>query len=198
MELDDFKKDWETIGNQTSKQNILTPKIIDQMTQKKFNSKINKVKYPELVGGIMCFLGLSFIGFNFNKLDTVFLQSVGVVTILLLMILPILSFLSLAQFNSKDNLDKPYIEIIKQFANHKLRFQKYQQVNVFLCYLLSVTIIILLPKFFYGKDITFSKSFWTFAFSFGYIFLLLFSKWVKKIYTNSFQEAEELLKEIEQ
>lgn len=197
MELDDLKNDWESATNQTNKQNILTSKIINQMTQKKYKSKIKKIKYPELIGAIVCILGLSFIGFNFNKLDTTFLQSIGVLTILLLMIMPMLSFLSLTQFSSAENFDKPYIEIIKQFANQKLRFLKYQKANAFLSYLLLVTIIVLLPKFFYGKDITFSKSFWTFAFSFGYIFLLFFSKWVKKFYGNSLRQAEELLKEIE-
>ncbi len=172
MELDDLKNDWESVTNQTNNQNILTSKIIDQMTQKKYYSKIRKIKYPELTGGIVSMLGLVFIGFNFNKLDTVFLQLIGVITILLLMILPVISFLSLAQFNLMDDLNRPYAETIKQFAVQKLRFLKFQRVNAFFSYLLLVTIIILLPKFFYGKDITFSKYFWTFAFSFGYIFLL--------------------------
>ena len=196
MELDDLKNDWEAVARQAARQNILTSKIINQMTQKKYYSKISKIKYPELIGGIVCLVGLSFIGINFNKLDTVFLQSIGVITILLLMILPTISFLSLTQLNLTDDLDKPYVEIIKQFANQKIRFQRYQQANVFLCYLLLVAIIILLPKFFYGKDIAYSKYFWIFAFSFGYIFLLFFSKWVKKSYYKTLNQAEELLKEI--
>jgi len=197
MELEDLKNEWESATNQTNKQNILTSKIINQMTQKKYQSKIKKIKYPELIGAIVCILGLSFIAFNFNKLDTTFLQAIGVLTILLLIIMPILSFLSLTQFSSAESLDKPHIEVINQFANQKLRFLKYQKANAFLNYLLLVTIVILLPKFFYGKDITFSKSFWIFAFSFGYLFLLFFSKWVKKFYDNSLRQAEELLREIE-
>lgn len=195
MELDDLKKDWESATNQANKQNILTSKIINQMTQKKFQAKIKKIKYPELVGSIVCILGLSFIGFNFNKLDTVFLQSIGVLTILLLMIMPTLSLLSLKDFNSAENFDKPYIEIIKKFANQKLRFIKYQKINAFLSYLLLVSVIILLPKLFYGKDVTFNKLFWTFAFSIGYIFLIFFSKWVENNYGTSLRKAEELLKE---
>ncbi len=197
MELEDLKSDWNSASNQTEKQSILSSDIITQMTQKKYQSKMNKIKYPELAGGIICILGLSFIGFNFFKLDTAFLQSVGVSAILLLVILPTLSFLSLIKFNSANSFDKPYIEMVKQFAIQKMRFLKYQKVNALLSYLLLVATIILLPKFFYGKDITLSKSFWTFAFSFGYIFLLFFSKRVNKFYSNSLQQAEELLKETE-
>ena len=196
MELDDLKNDWQAATNQTSKQSILTSKVIIQMTQKKYQSQMNKIKYPELIGGIICFFGFSFISFYFNKLDTFILQSVGVLTILLLIIMPALSYLSLRQFTS-DNFEKTHIEIIKQFAKRKMRFVKYQNINAFLNYILLVTIIILLPKFFSGKDITLYKSFWLFALPIGYIFLIFFSKWVKRSYTNSLREAEELLREVE-
>ena len=194
MELDNLKSDWESIINP----NLLTAKAIDQMIQKKYASKIKKIKYPELIGGVICLLGIVIAGFNFNKLDTFFLQAIGGLTMLLLMVLPAISFLSLQQFNTTEDLSKPYLEIIKQFAIKKLRFQKYQHVNAFLCYLLLVAVIILLPKLFSGKDISYSKSFWIFAFSFGYLFLLFFSKWVKKFYNSSLNEAEQLLKEVEQ
>ena len=197
MELADLKNDWKSAINQADKKNILTSKTITTMTQNKYQSKINKIKYPELAGAIICIAGLCFIVYNFNKLDSVFLQSIGVLTIIILMIIPTLSFLSLTSINAVDKFDKPYIEVIKQFANQKLRFLKYQKLNTFLCYLLLVTTIIILPKFFYGKDIAFNKSLWLFAFSFGYIFLLFFSRWVKKIYGNSLRQAEELLKEVE-
>ena len=197
MELNDLKNSWESATNQTQKQNILTSKMITQMTQNKFQSKIRKIKYPELAGAIICFLGVSFVIFNFNKLDTSFLRSIGVLTILLSIIMPALSYLSLTAFHSPDNFDRPHIDIIKNFANQKLRFLKYQKVNAFLSYLLLVSIIILLPKLFYSKDVTFNKSFWLFAFPIGYIFLIFFSKWVRKSYSDSLKQAGELLEEVE-
>ncbi len=197
MELDDLKNNWESANNQITNQNILTPKSINEMIQRKYQSKIKKIKYPELIGAVICFIGLNFIGFNFNKLDTLFLQIIGVLAILLLTIMPVLSFLSLKTFNSANDFDKPYVDIIREFANQKLKFLKYQKINAFLSYLLLVTVIVLLPKFFYGSDVTINKSFWIFAFSLGYIFLLFFSKWVKTIYGNSLKQAEKLLSEIE-
>lgn len=195
MELDDLKNDWEEVTNQPSKKKLLTSKFIMQITQKKYASKINKIKYPELIGGIICVFGLSFIGINYNKLDTLFLQLVGVLAILLLIIMPIFSYLSLRRFNSKINFEKSYIETIKQFASQKLRFLKYQKINALMNYLLLVCTIILIPKFFYHKDLTFDKAFWIFAFTIGYIFLMFFSKWVNKFYNSSLRQAEELLKE---
>ena len=197
MELDDLKKDWESAINLKQEQNILTAKTIDRMTQKKYQSKISKIKSSEIAGGIICILGLSYIGFNFNKLDTPLLKAIGILAILLLMTIPLLSFFSLTQFNSANNSDKPHIEILKLFAKQKLRFLQYQKINALLNYVLLVTVIILLPKFFYEKDISSIKSFWIYAFSLGYIFVLFFSKWVNKSYSTCLLQAEELLREIE-
>ena len=197
MELDDFKNDLESVNSETTKPNILTSKFISEMTQRKYQSKIKKIKYPELIGGLVCFLGLIFIWISFYKLDTLLLQIIAAITIILLAIIPFLSFLSLTVFNSVNDFDKPHIAVIKQFAIQKLHFLRYQKINAFLNYLLLVAVIVLLPKFIYGKDITINKSFWLFAFSFGYLFLLFFSKWAKKFYAGSLSQAEKLLNEIE-
>lgn len=197
MELDELKNDWESVNSQRTNPNTLTSKFISVMIQRKYQSKIKKIKYPELIGGLICILGLSFIWINFNKLDTLLLQIIAVITSLLLTIIPTLSFLSLTAFNSTNDFGKPHIVVIKQFATQKLQFLKYQRINAFLNYLLLVAVIILLPKFIYGKNITVNKSFWIFAFSFGYLFLLFFSRWVKKFYGDSLTQAEKLLSEIE-
>lgn len=196
MELDDLKKEWQDLNSHASNKNILTPIIINQMTQKNYNSKINKIKYPEFVGTLVCFASILFISFNFNELDTLLFQVIGLLTIVILIIIPVFSFLSITKFNSSEDFNKPYIEMIRQFVNNKLQFHQYQKMNAMFCYLLVVGIIILLPKFFYDKDITSNKTFWTFAFAFGYIFLIVFSKWVKSFYSNSLNQAEQLIKEI--
>ena len=102
MELHELKNEWESV---TTK-HTLTTKVINQMIQKKYASKIRKIKYPELIGGIICLLSLGFVGFNFNKLDTFFFQGIGLLTMLLLIILPTISFLSLKQFNTIEDLSK--------------------------------------------------------------------------------------------
>ena len=196
MELDDFKNTWDNQRNEAHQQN-LTFKIIDQMTQSKYNSKINRIAYPEIIGSLICLFGTIFIGLNFYKLDNIFLQSVGIVSILLLLTLSVVSFLSLRQLKKTNDFSKPYAETLKMFALQKLEFYKLQKINMTLSYLLLVTVIILLSKFFSGKDITDSKYFWTFSFSFGYIFLLFFSKFVTRFYKTTLRKSEELLQELQ-
>jgi hypothetical protein len=196
MELDDLKSTWNSQGGNTENQD-LTFKIIDQMTQKKYKSKIKKITYPEIIGSLICLIAAVFIAINLYKLDTVFLKGVGVLSIVLLLLLPILSFLSLRRLTMSENVNKPYAEALKAFAIQKLKFYKLQKINILLSYLLLVTTIILMSKFFSGKDLTNSKYFWIFSFTIGYIFLLFFSTTVLKVYKNTLRQAEELLQELQ-
>ncbi len=196
MELDDFKNTWNT-QNDTATQQNSTSKLIDQMTQKKYRSKINRIAYPEITGTFICLLAAVYIGMNFYKLDTAFLKGTGIVSILVLLILSVISVLSLRQLKMKKDFNKPHAETLKIFATQKLAFYKLQKINVTLSYLLLVTIIILLSKFYSGTDITNSKYFWTFSFTFGYIFLLFFSKFVSGYYKNTLRKTEALLNELQ-
>ena len=194
MELDDFKNSLNRESNEEAQH--LTPKIIDQMIERKYYSKMKRIAYPEYIGVAICLLAATFIGLNFYKLDTPFLKGVGIVSIFTLLIISIISLVSLRTFNNIKDVNKPFVETLKTFATHKLRFYKLQKVNVVLSYLLLVTIIILISKLFNGIDVTGNKYFWIFSFTFGYIFLLFYSRWVMKYYKKTLMQTEELLKEL--
>jgi hypothetical protein len=196
MELDDLKNIWDDQSNKEQQQN-LTTKLIEQMTQKKYNSKINKIAYPEIIGSIICLIAIVFIGLNFFKLNTIFLKAVGIVSSLVLLTLSTFSLLSVRQLKIPKDFNNPYTETLKIFATQKIEFYKLQKINMTLSYLLLVTIIILLSKFFSDKDITNSKYFWTFSFSLGYIFLLFLSRFVEKFYKSTLTKTEELLRELQ-
>ncbi len=195
MELDELKNTWDNQGKKEQQSN-LTIKYIDQITAEKYNAKINKIAYPEMVGSCICLLSIINIGINFYKLDTAFLQSVGILSIVVLLALSIISFLSLRHLKIPDNFSRPYAETLKIFTTKKLEFFKLQKINMTLSYLLLVTIIILISKFFNNKDITGNKYFWIFSFTFGYLFLLFVTKIVTKSYKNTLTKTEELLQEL--
>jgi len=197
MELDDLKNTWQDIDDQIKKQPNLNSKTIDQMAHIKYNSSLKKIVYPEIIGTIGCLATAVFIGFNFGKLDSGVFQGVGILSILVLLALSAISLINIRQLNITKNVNKTYAETLKEFAVQKIRFRKFQQINMILSSLLLVTTIILLPKIFDGKDIIDSKYFFIFSFSFGFIFLLFFSKWVSKKYNKTLRQAEELLRELE-
>ena len=196
MELDDLKNSWEDINQQVKKQQNLNTEMIDKMTRSTYFSNLKKVAYAEITGAIICIAGAAFIVANFSKLNTAFLQGTGVIAILVLLTLCVFSLISLWQFNLIKDVNIPYAETLKAFAIQKIRFHKFQRINILLSYLLLVTVIILLSKFLNGKDLTSNKYFWIFSFSIGYIFLLFYSKWVSKYYNKTLRKTEDLLREL--
>ena len=52
---------------------ILSPKLYRSNDQKKYYLKINKIKYAELAGGIVCFICARFYSFKFLKIRYNFL-----------------------------------------------------------------------------------------------------------------------------
>lgn len=197
MELDGLKRAWDDANDQADKQQSITPEMIEEVTQVKYRSKLKKVAYPEIIGTIICFASVVFIVLNFQKLDTAFLQFIGLSTSLLLLVLPITSLTILSQLNRLGDVGKPYAETLRRFAIHKRRFFKFQRSSLILGHILMIFTIFLSLKFFGNKDINDNKYFWVFAIPLGYIFLTFFSKWVLKNYEKALQQAEELLKELE-
>jgi hypothetical protein len=198
MELDDLKNSWQHANDQPGKQQQLSPAMIEQVTQAKYRSGINKIAYPEIAGILVCLAGVVFVLFNFGKLNTVFLKGTGILSVLVLAAVSVISLLSIRQFNLALDMGNPYTDALKAFAIQKIRFHKFQRLNFILCHLLMVTVIILLSAFFGKQGIASSKYFLTFSFSLGYLFLLFYSKGVFRHYNNSLRRAEELLKEVKE
>ena len=145
---------------------------------------------------MVCIVAAIYFGLHFDQLDTNLLKGMGILTFVLLALLPVISLISLLQFNNIDDLNKTYCETLKDFVTQKIRFYKLHKKDNTLSYLLLVTII-LLSKLFGENDISKSKFFWIFSISVGYIFLLFYSKWVTKPYENTVKQVEDLLNKSE-
>ena len=196
MELDALKNDWANMNSQPTAQQHLSTKTIDQITRTKYSSRMKRIALPELAGMAVCIAAIIYIGMNFYRLDTAFMKGAGIVAQLTLVALCFISVLSLRQVNITREVSKPYAETLKAFAVGKLRFYRYQKINMVLSYLLLVTVIFILSKIVGGKDLSHNNYFRLMGFSVGYIFLSFFSRWVFKKYKRTLQQAEELLKEV--
>ena len=197
MELEDLKDYWNSVNKQSEKEQQITSNMINQATRKKYSSMVKRIAYPEITGISFCLFSILFLAINFRNLNTDFLNGVGGVSIILLISLCIISSISLRQFNTTEDMNKPYSETLRKFAVKIFRFHKLQKINFMLCYLLLLTTVILLPKFFSGKDITDNKYFLTFSIISGYIFLLFYSTFVLNYYKKTIRQTEELLKELQ-
>lgn len=196
MELDDLKNTWNEMDNQVEGKQNLTLKTVDKMSKRKFHSKLYRIILPEILGSLVCIVSAFYIGFNFDKLNGLFYQVIGVLGISIFVIVTVISLLSLQHLNKLGDVGKPYVDTLKDFATQKIKFQKLQKLNLQISYLQLVIVVLLLPKLFLKNGMIESVYFYTFSFSCGFIFLLFFSKWAMKNYNKTIRQTEDLLEEL--
>jgi hypothetical protein len=196
MELDNFKNAWDEMNNQVKINQNVNLQIFDKMTRNKFYSSLKKIVFPELMGSIICIGFAFYVGFNFGKLDTIAYKVIGVITILLLVILPLISLISIQALYKSADITRPFADALKEFAIQKIRFSKLQKLNFTLCYLLAVTLILLSTRLLGRNNITDSRYFFIFSYAATYIILQFLSKWVFKGYNRTIRKTENLLHEL--
>lgn len=196
MELDDFKNTWDKMGSQVKEKQNLNLKMFDKMDRTKFHLRLKKILLPELLGSIVCTGFAIFIAFNFDKLNSVSFKIAGAVAMLLFILLPAISLVSVQQLYKSADISKSYADTLKGFAVQKIRFCKLQKLNFTLSYLLLATVIIISTRIFGRNTATDNGYFFIVAFGFGYIVLLSLSKWVFKKYNKAIRKAEDLLNEL--
>jgi hypothetical protein len=155
MELDNFKNTWDEMSNQVKVNQNLNLKIFDKMSKNQFHSSLKKIVLPEIIGSIACFGFAIYVGFNFGKLGTIAYQITGLISILLFVILPLISLMSIQGLYKSADISKSYADTLKEFTIQKIRFCKLQKLNFTLCYLLAVTVILLSTKLFGSNHISY-------------------------------------------
>ncbi len=196
MELDDFKNTWDDLSAGVKINENFKPQKLNKMKQSNLKKILNNIILPETAGSIVCIAFAIYIGFRFDNLTTTTFKIIGIATILVLLILCAISLMSILPFYKIGNLDKTYSETVHDFAAKKINFYKLQKLNFLLTYLLFVLVIILSTRLFGVNNITESKYFFMYTFTFGFSLFLIFSKWVSKNYKKSIRTTEELLKDL--
>ena len=196
MELDDFKNTWDDLSSRVKLNENFKPQKLNKMKQSNIKKILNNIILPETAGSIVCIAFAIYIVFKFENLGTTTFQIIGILTILVLLILSAISLMSILPLYRITNLNKPYSDTLKDFANKRINFCKLQTLNFRLSYLLLVLTVLISSRLFGQNEITDSKYFFVFTFIFGVSFFLILSKWVAKNYKKSIRHTEELLKDL--
>lgn len=197
MELEEMKEQWQEMSKEIKKQQLLTDKLIIDMTQEKYNSKIKSISIPETIGTFICFAMVTYIFINFYKLDTWYMRLSGIFTALFCVVLPVLSLRSIFRMQRLNMSTLNYKQALEKFAKNKKQFVLIQKVSFYLNFVLVIVSLPVASKLMSGKDLFLESKVWLWYIPFGFIFLYLFSKWVFKHYKKNTESAEELLKDLE-
>lgn len=199
MEIEEMKTLWEEMSQKVDEQKILTDKLIINMTQERYTNRFNKILIYESIGAVVCFASAIFLIFNLEKLDTWYLMTSGIITLISLLVLPVLVLRSIKRIKHLDLTKNNFKETIIDFYRSKKELLFTQRISLYLSFVLVLVILPVTSKILKNKDL-FAKEnndkLWIYI-PILFIFLLFFTRWAYKSYKNVTTSAEKVLKELE-
>jgi|SRR5690554_6124575 len=199
MELEEMKNTWQEMSKRLEKQEILTNQVIEKMTKERYANKFSKLQIYETIASIICYGSAIFLILNFEKLDSWYLILFGIITLLLLLVLPVLTLRKIGNMKKLNIAKSSYKDVLVNFQKAKESLFFTQRITLYLSIVLAIIILPVTSKIFKNIDL----------FEAGHtnnlliyipillIFLFFLSRWVFKGYRSVTNSAENILKEID-
>src|SRR5258705_13107893 len=196
MEIEEMKILWEEMSLEIEKKNKLTDRMIIKMIQSDYRNKLQNILIPEVIGAFVCLVESLFILVNLQKLNTWYLLACGIVSVLILFLLPIMSLRAIRKIKSINIPDNNYKQSLLEYSRGKLQFVFVQKLSFCLGAVLMLSIIPVMGKLISGTDFFKTTSLW-YWYAIGFPFFYFFASWVFKRYRKTVSLAENILKELD-
>ncbi len=199
MQLEEMKNLWDEMSLKIDSQQQLTNKLIMEMTQQKFRNRFTTLSLYETLGAVICFLAAILILVNLNKMDTWYLMLCGILSLLIITILPILSLRAISELKKLNLSKNSYKETLIEFSKRKKNMMLVQQFSVGISIILMWLVVPVFSKIVNGKDFFMQEHstgllvFYA-ATTIGVIF---FARWGYRCYKRITASAEKDLKELD-
>lgn len=198
MKLEEMQEIWSEMSHQIEEQKTITNDLIMKMTKNQYHRKFDKLTFYESIGSVICFIMAIFILINFKDLNTWYLFSSGLFTVVFLIVLPILTLGSIGRLKRIDVSRSNLKEMIIKYKKYKGQLLLIQRLGIYLSFLLMFTVLPVFSKIMKGKDLFIENHSLLLVYMLVMsVFLLLFSRWGYKCYQNITKSAEDVLKELD-
>ncbi len=199
MELEEMQTVWSQMSDQLKQQQKLTDKIIIDMTQQKFKNRFSTLSFYEIIGAGICFAAVIFIILNLQKMNTWYLMSASILSIVSLLILPIFSLRSLFGMKNLNLTTNSYKDTLVEFIKKKKQMLLVQQLSAVFSVILIWLVTPVFTMAFNNKDF-FQQEHSTgllIFYALVTIGVLFFARWGFRCYKSITAKAEADLKELE-
>ncbi|MBB3054864.1 hypothetical protein [Mucilaginibacter gotjawali] len=197
MELEEMKTLWGEMSAEMEKQKKLTDSLIIKMTQVNYNHKVAKIWVPEAIGSAGCFVIAAYILINMGALNTWYLLVCGIVSALLLILMPTLTIRSIFKIRSINISANSYKESLIAYSSSKKQIVSVQKLKFYLGAILMLVSLPVMSELIGGKDIFKITGVWYWYLIISPIYYWFATRWVSRCYLNVLAGAENILKEIE-
>jgi hypothetical protein len=196
MELDEMKTLWTEMSAKLEGQKKLTDKMIMMMTQERYQRRLSKIRTPELVSTVLCFIMVLLILFSLNKFETPYLLACAIASATILSVLPVLSLWAIRQVGRVDLKASSYKEVLLQYTLAKRKLLSVQKLSFYLSFVLLVLALPVSVRMMGGKTIHVETGTWLWYLPLGFLVFAVFARWVYRYYVSVTVQLEDLLREI--
>ena len=187
---------WGEMTAEIEKQKKLTDQLILKMIRINFRHKINKILIPETIGSFVGLAGIVFIFIGFDKLNTWYLQAAGIISALILAVLPLLSFRAIHTMLAVNISVQNYKEALSAWSKGRKRFVLAQKLGFYLGAILMALILPVMVRLMGGRDVFLERRVWLLYVA-SLPFFFFFAAWVFTKYFRIATDAENILQELE-
>lgn len=199
MELEEMQTVWSQMSGQLEQQKKLTDKLIIDMTQQKFKNRFSTLSVYEIIGAAICLAAAVYILFNLDKMNTWYLMTASILSLISLVVLPIISLRSLFGMKNLNLTTNSYKDTLVEFIKKKKQMLLVQKVGAVYSVILMWLVA---PVFSMAAN---NKDFFQQEQSIGLLLfyaattlaVLWFARWGFRCYKSITAKAEADLKELE-
>lgn len=203
MELEEMKTLWEEMSRKVEQQQVLTDKLIMEMTKQQYRNRFSKIISYEGVGTIICFIVGALILMNFRKLDTWYFQALGAFCVTYFFVMPFFIMWSLFRIKGLRIMEGNYRDNIVRYAKRKKDVMFLQRIALGLNFMLFLSVIPISDKLLNDNNM-FLKTYETgdalfigATVVFATVVMILISRWGYRSYKKVTASAENLLRDLE-
>ena len=196
MEWEEIASQWEKLSLQLEAQKKVTGTLILKMTRSDYRSKLSRVVFPEVIGSLFCLIELVYLLLHFRMLNTWYLVLCGVVTALILLVLPMLSLTALRKMVTVPVSSGNVRQSLVAYSKNKKFWVFTQKTSFYLGAILLLTILPVAGQIFALTDMFVNTKLW-YWYILAYPFFYFLSRWIFKSYNSTLADAENILKELE-
>lgn len=199
MKLEELQTAWYEMSEQLEHQKKLTDNIIMEMTQKKYTDKFRTISLFETFGASICFIAALYIIVNFYKLNTWYLITCGIFSLLFLIVLPIFVLVSLYRIKNINITKHSFSDTLIHYIKEKNRLMLLQKLGIGASFIQLFAVAIVFAKILSNKDFFMvERDIWSYVFmGLAVVFIFLMARWGYNGYKKVTNSAEQLLKNLE-
>ncbi len=192
MKPTEIQQNLNNLNQEIEEQKKEITEIKNKMIMKNYLVKISRIGTFEYIGTLICYVCASYLITKFPQIESIYIQVLDVICVLLLFTIPVLSQKSVRTMKTVKKLNRNDLDISEIYSGKKTRFQKFQKINLVLSFILMICILPVLAGI-KGIEMEEINNLWAVIIPIGTLFFAGLSYWVLTCYKKTLRSAKNTL-----